>query len=133
MEFCILEFMGGTWSNFWTNIQDHFLYNHLYKRQILGHINTFHCLFNPLVPDVHYSERRDKLPSLHNKLRQPMINWRIFIFCIPGTNGLTTQPYYTEMGHWRSLFFSPCCGVLKKIFDWLHHNDYEHCVMSYEK
>ena len=30
-------------------------------------------LINPLVPDTHYSERRDKLASLQNKLLED--NW----------------------------------------------------------
>ena len=48
---------------------------------------TLSCL-NPLVPEAHKSERRDRLASFQTARRQPMINWRIFIFCIPGTNGL---------------------------------------------
>ena len=50
---------------------------------------------NPLVPDAHYSERQDRLTNLFTKQsirRQQMIYWRIFIFCIPGTNGLIAGP-----------------------------------------
>ena len=52
------------------------------------------CYLNPLVPDAHYSERRDTLASLQNKptiRSQQMINWWIFTFCIPGTNGLSLK------------------------------------------
>ena len=49
--------------------------------------------FNPLVPDAHHSEHSDKLTSSQKQTirKELMINWRIFIFCTPGTNGLTAM------------------------------------------
>ena len=52
-------------------------------------VYIFNCLmrFNPLVPDA--APRQTSLFAIQTIWSQPIINWRIFIFCIPGTNGLT--------------------------------------------
>ena len=41
-------------------------------------------LFNPLVPNAHNSD-------CQNRLSQFKANWRIFIFCTLGTNGLSEE------------------------------------------
>lgn len=53
----------------------------------------------PISPLAHYRERRDKLASLRKKniRRQLVTNWRIFTFCISGTNGLSIQ--FAETKH----------------------------------
>ena len=55
-----------------------------------NYLNLNNNSFNPLVRDAHYSERLFTKPTIRS---QPMINWRIFIFCILGTNGLTAANY----------------------------------------
>ena len=55
------------------------------KKSIIHYIKI-----NPLVPDAHYSERRDRLASLRSQTTksQLVIKWRIFMFFTPGTSGL---------------------------------------------
>ena len=51
-------------------------------------------MFNPLVPDAHYSERHDKPFSIQiQQLEVDLkLNLGFFIFCTLGTNGLKKNP-----------------------------------------